>query len=258
MKHAAGFFAVAFVLPALSSGCRSREPDADRGSSAAPTPEPSTGASENSAGFLYGRVTLEDGATYEGRLRWGGDEEASWSDQFNGVKDWNPWVAHMPPGELRERYPIELFGWRLFYVSRRIDLSRPFMARFGDISRIEAEGREIRVTLKSGTEFVLDRFEADDLADGLRVWDPARGVVDIDEWRIRTIEFLPTPPLGPVPGRLHGTVRGWGSEFTGFLQWNRKRGSRRTCFTSGGATASARSASTRSARSPANRPKPSA
>ncbi len=41
-------------------------------------------ASENHQGFLYGRITPDDGATYEGRLRWGGDEEAFWGVFFNG------------------------------------------------------------------------------------------------------------------------------------------------------------------------------
>ena len=61
-------------------------------------------------GLLYGRITTDDGAIYEGRLRWGGDEEALWSNYFNGFKDVNPWVAHAPV----ERLPngIELDAYR--------------------------------------------------------------------------------------------------------------------------------------------------
>ncbi len=40
-------------------------------------------APETHQGFLYGRITTTDGDTYEGRLRWGGDEEAFWGDYFN-------------------------------------------------------------------------------------------------------------------------------------------------------------------------------
>ena len=96
------------------------------------------------------------------------------------------------------------------------------MARFGDIARIEARGRDLRVTLKSGTVFPLDRFAADDFADGLRVWDGRRGVVDLDEWRIRSIELLPTARLEAAPERLHGTVRTGHGDFTGFIQWDRE------------------------------------
>ncbi len=66
---------------------------------------------ESCQGFLYGRITTVDGATYEGRLRWGGDEEAFWGDYFNGAKLENPWLAQVPPERRpKERHPIEIFG----------------------------------------------------------------------------------------------------------------------------------------------------
>ena len=180
-------------------------------------------AAEAHQGFLYGRVTTGGGATYEGRLRWGGDEEAFWGDYFNGFKDENPWVADVPPERLKQSRPIKIFGVEIARRERRIPLGRPFMARFGDITRIVPSGREIRVTLKSGTEFVLDRFASDDLADGVRVWDRMHGVVDLDERRISTIELLPTGALSAAPDRLHGTVRTGEGDFTGFLQWDREK-----------------------------------
>jgi hypothetical protein len=138
----------------------------------------------------------------------GGDQEAFWGDYFNGSKDENPWVAHAPPERLpKERRPIEIFGLRIAERERPVDLGRLFMSRFGDIARVEAQGRDVRVTLKSGTVFDLDRFEASDFDDGVRVWDGRRGVVDLDSLQIRTIELLPTPSLHAVPYRLHGTVR---------------------------------------------------
>ncbi len=98
------------------------------------------------------------------------------------------------------------------------------MGRLGDIARIEAGGRDIRVTLKSGTVFNLDRFSADDFADGLRVWDPRRGVVDFNERQIGIVELLPTARLDAAPDRLHGMVRTPQGDFTGFVQWNREEG----------------------------------
>jgi len=56
----------------------------------------------------------------------------------------------------------------------------------------------------------------------VRVWDGRRGVVDLDSLRIRAIELLPTPPLGAMPSRLHGTVRTRQGDFTGFVQWDRE------------------------------------
>jgi hypothetical protein len=228
---AGGAFVSVLVLLALALavGHWTREPDADPAAATSPAIAPSPPAAEThpaaetQQGFLYGRITTADGATYEGRLRWGGDEEAFWGDYFNGVKDENPWPAHVPPEQLEVRSPIEIFGVEIASRERKIDLDRPFMARFGDIARIEAEGRDFRVTLKSGTVFALDRFAADDLADGVRVWDGRRGVVDFDERRIRIIELLPTAQLGATPDRLHGTVRTRQGNFTGFVQWDREK-----------------------------------
>jgi hypothetical protein len=229
----AAFAIVLVLLLLLATDRRDREQDADPEvattpaiplSTAPANPLSNEGAAlEEHQGFLYGRVTTHDGATHEGRLRWGGDEEAFWGDYFNGFKDDNPWVAHMPPERLKESHPIEIFGFEITHWERQIDLGRPLMARFGDIARIEPQGRDIRVTLKNGTMFTLDRYAADDLADGVRVWDSRRGLMDFDEWRIRLIALLPTARLGAVTGRLHGTVRTWQGDFTGFIQWDREK-----------------------------------
>jgi hypothetical protein len=175
-------------------------------------------------GFLYGRVTTVDGALYEGRLRFGGDEEAFWDDTFNGFKDKNPWASQVPPERLpKRRVSYKIFGIKIAERERPMSVTRPFMARFGDIARIEAHGREVRVTLKSGTVFDgLDRFEASDFDDGVRVWDGKRGVVDLDSLRIRTIELLPTPSLAAPPSRLYGTVHTRQGDFIGFVQWDRQ------------------------------------
>jgi hypothetical protein len=182
---------------------------------------PATAADQ---GFLYGRVTTVDGATYEGRLRLGGDQEAFWGDYFNGYKPVNPWAAQVPPERLpKVRRAIKIFGIKIIERERPMNLQRPFLARLGDIARIEAHGREVQVALKSGTMFDhLDRFEASDFDDGVRVWDGRPGVVDLDSLRIRTIELLPTPALGAVPGRLYGTVHTRQGDFTGFVQWDRQ------------------------------------
>ena len=181
---------------------------------------------DSAAGFIYGRVTTGDGAAYEGRLRFGGDEEAAWGDYFNGNKKENPWVAYLPPESVpRDHESFEIFGWKIGSRDKEVDLGRLFMARFGDIARIESSGRDVKVTLKSGSVFDLKRMDASDFDDGVRVWDVKRGAVDLDSLRIRTIELLPTPAaLAEVPYRLHGTVHTPKGDFAGFIQWNRQRG----------------------------------
>jgi len=192
---------------------------------AAPTSPKTQPATEPSPGFLYGRVTTVDGASYEGRLRWGGDQEAFWGDYFNGRNAANPWAAQVPAERLpkERRRAIHILGfWIGPFRNYPMDLRRLFMARFGDIARIATSGRDVRVTLKSGAVFALDRLEAGDLDDGVRVWDAKRGVVDLDSLRIRTIELLPAASLAGAPARLHGTVHTRHGDFTGFVQWDRR------------------------------------
>ncbi len=195
--------------------------DADVAASPAIPRSPAT-LVEAHRGFLYGRVATHGGAAYEGRLRFGGDEEAFWGDYFNGFKEENPWAADVPADRLTESRPVTVLGVEITRRKNRLNLGRPFMARFGDLRRIEPSGRELLVTLRSGTGFVLNRFDADDFADGVRVWDDRHGVVDLGERRIRSIEFLPTAKLEAAPARLHGTVRTAHGSFTGFVQWDRQ------------------------------------
>jgi hypothetical protein len=220
---AGGAFATVLVLLALAAGYRALQRDAHPAAAPAIPPATAPVDAEASQGFLYGRVTTVEGTTYEGRLRWGGGgEEAFWSDYFNGFKGKNPWAAHVPVERLpKESHTIKILGFKILQRKRPISLGRPFIARFGEIARIDARGREARVTLKSGAVFDLDRFEASDFDDDVRVWDGKRGAVTLENLRIRAIELLPTPPLGAVPRRLHGTVRTRQGDFTGFVEWNR-------------------------------------
>jgi hypothetical protein len=219
----------AIVLVAVVAGYRALDrraapAAADTAEIAAPSaPEAMpTHPPASSEGYLYGRIVTVDGITYEGRLRWGGIEEAFWDDSFHGFRPENPWLAHLPP-ERRptERRTLAIFGIELAARERPLDLGRPFAARFGDIARIEASGDDVRVRLKSGTVVDLDRFDASDFDDGLRVWDAGRGVVDLDSLRIRSIDLLSTPALADAPYRPHGTVRTRVGDFTGFVAWNR-------------------------------------
>lgn len=230
-------FAIALLVLGLAAGYRAlvREfgPGVATSSSAAQTAgaAAATEADEEALakanpGFLYGRVTTDDGVAYEGRLRWGGREEAFWGDYFNGTKSDNPWAAQVPPERLPKTHrPLKILGFEILDRQRPIDLHRPFMERFGDIVRIEANGFfEVRVTLKSGTVFDLARLEAGDFDDGVRIWSARGDVVDLGPRQIHSIEFLPTARLRAAPQRLHGTVRTPRGDFTGFLQWDRQDG----------------------------------
>ena len=233
-SSAATALALAAALAAAASAC---QPSDQTQASPTAAPAATDTAAVDAPGVLYGRVTTYGGAVYQGRLRWGGGEEAFWNDTFNGVKDESPWAGLAPVQRLtEERRPARVLGFEVPWGEPQVDLSRPFMARFGDIARVEARGDgvqgvvergvgydpDVRVTLRSGAVVDLDRLSASDFDDGVRVWDRRRGAVDLGPRQIRSIEFLSTPPLTGVPSRLHGTVRAKAGTFTGFLQWDRE------------------------------------
>ena len=172
---------------------------------------------------IYGRVTTDSGVIHQGHLRFGGDEEALWSNYFNGARAGNPWAAYVSRERLQERVPVELFAFTIGSRQREIELERPFMARFGDIARIDAPGRDLRVTLKSGTVVALDRYGADDFADGVRIRNASGGVVDLDEWEIESIEFLAVPEAEGSGEALQGTVRTRNGDYSGLIQWDREQ-----------------------------------
>ena len=212
--------AVVIVVLVLAYGRRATDDDAPL--AASPVAAPSGVSPTAAPGFLYGRVTTVNGATYEGRLRFGGGQEAFWSDTFNGVKHENPWIAHVPPERRpKRRESLEVFGLKLGTRDRPLDLTRPFTVPFGEIARLEATGDTVRVTLKSASVLEVNRFDASDFDDGVHVWDESRGEVELDSLRIAMIELLPTPPLRDAPSRLHGTVRTKRGTFKGFFAWNR-------------------------------------
>jgi len=226
---------VALGVAALAFAACSRD-DATPSAAADSTAVASPIAAEPPPGTLYGRVTTHGGAVYEGPLRWGDGEEAFWEHAFNGVKDANPWAAYVPDDQLAVHEPTTIFGIEVPWGDSGPDLRRPFMARLGDVARIESVGDglrgtvrdvveydpQVRVTLKSGTTFTLDRLEASDFDDGVRVWDARRGVVDLGAREVHTIDlFAPDVPR-EVPARLYGTVHAASGDFTGVLQWNRE------------------------------------
>ena len=76
-----GAFATVLVLLALAAGYWALKQDVDPATPTSPAITPSTAAvAEAHPSFLYGRITTRGGNTYEGRLRWGGDQEGFWGD----------------------------------------------------------------------------------------------------------------------------------------------------------------------------------
>ena len=173
-------------------------------------------------GFIYGKVTMRSDTVYEGVLRWNGDEEAFWGDLFNGSKEERPYLDEIPDRARRRdrRDGIRVLGIRIgSYASS----GRSFVARFGDIAKIETDRGDAILTMKDGEEIEIDGSGTNDIGSRIDVWDNEVGQVKLDWDRIDVIEFMPTPAGIKVPGtRLHGKVETEEGVFEGFIQWDKE------------------------------------
>lgn len=181
---------------------------------------------------LYGRVTTDDGRTYEGFIRWDGNE-ASWGDILSATKAL-PEANRRQAADMgyysrqgkKEKGTIEVFGLKIPY-NRGDELPSSVESgiRFGHISSIEVlDSRRARLLLKSGQEVELE--SGGDLGPSVRdivVADAQNGEVKL-KWRdVRTVDFMSARwDAEPASGRrLYGTLvtRG-GQQFTGFVAWD--------------------------------------
>ena len=71
------------ALLALAAGDRALKQHVNPATAKSPaaTAPGRAAAEEAHPSFLYGRITTVDAVTYEGRLRWGGGEEAFWGER---------------------------------------------------------------------------------------------------------------------------------------------------------------------------------
>jgi len=177
-------------------------------------------AMASDVGYIYGRVELQTGESYEGELRWG-DEEAFWDDIFNSDKVENENLAYFDRGQLERIRSRHSSGWNLLGVFDP-DLNHMFAARFGDLKRIDVKGGDDLIAeFRNGRTLRL-HGGSNDVGAVITVLDPKRGRREVKWNRIRTIEFEDTPAkLADKLGEpIYGTVKTGRYEFAGRIQWD--------------------------------------
>ena len=186
-------------------------------------------ASAQDEGFIYGKVTTEDGEVYEGPLRWG-KEEVYWTDMFNASKRENKNLDYLSSRELdrlEDRYNnnSDLIS-RFINISWDDDDNRfvhEFSTEFGNISALRIRsGSRVEVKLKNGDYVEVDGSGYNDIGAKITVLDRELGSIRLSWSNLDEIEFLPTPSsLNEKFGEpLYGTVICDLGEFTGFIQWD--------------------------------------
>ena len=177
-------------------------------------------------GRIYGTVTTHAGSRATGLIRWGG-QEAFWDDLFQSAKRELPFAGYAEPAAEPEESQ-----WWWQEIARRlvraVDQSRGrrvFVARFGDIAKLEVVGgNEAVVTMRSGTSYRVSGY-ANDVGATLGVTDAEGAEVEIAWGRVDVVELSPAPSGAVFPGhRLSGTVDAGARQFAGFIQWDEDEG----------------------------------
>jgi hypothetical protein len=187
-------------------------------------------AKQANDGFLYGTITTDSGKAYTGFLRWNTDEEAFWDDLFHSAKTELPYLEQVGEkdrdrGREKKHTNIKIFGFKVNVESDNWagGASRVFIARFGDIERIEVrDENSARLTMKGGERVDVSGY-ANDVGATILVRDTSLGDIELDWAHIETIRFA-AAPRGADPGatRLYGTLHTRQGAFTGFIQWDQE------------------------------------
>ncbi len=184
------------------------------------------------SGFIYGKVTTEDGDEYEGPIRWG-KEEVYWTDMFNASKDENRNLDYLSNRELEsleDRYYNSRYGSGVIRFMNSWDFDdddndfvHEFACEFGNLKSISLRSRSrAYIELRNGEEIEIEGSGYNDIGAKIRVLDKDLGLVALSWSRIDEIEFMRTPSqLEEKFGEpLYGTVESDLGRFTGFVQWD--------------------------------------
>lgn len=199
-----------------------------------------TGAlyAQNDQGYIYGKITMDNGRIYQGVIRWG-DEEAFWDDMFNSTKVENVLDLYFSDADLdaleeeydsRDRRRRRRRSWDFGFLAELFDhdgdlpgdMTHQFKCLFGDIKSMEFRGREsVLLTLKNGDELRV-RGGSNDVGTSIMVMDEELDEVKLKWRRIDMIEFMPTPKRleAKFGDPLYGEVETRGGKFKGFIQWD--------------------------------------
>lgn len=101
--------------------------------------------------------------------------------------------------------------------------TRIFIARYGDIKKIEVVGSEdAELTMKTGDVYVVSGY-SNDVGSDIWVRDAALGDIRLAWKKIETIEFMDTPSnVKPEGTRIYGKLICDAGDFEGFVQWDKE------------------------------------
>ena len=179
-----------------------------------------------SKGFLYGTVTLKNGETFKGQLRWD-NQEAMWDDIFDAYKADRPYHNLLSSAESRKLQTEGgdfKFGFMELWEDRNPDMSFMFRCSFGDMVRLEAlPDDQVELTLRNGHRISLKK-DGGDVDEDIIVVDQSLGRQKFDFSDIRSIQFQSNPGnfQSSLGEPVYGKVMTSNGIYEGFVTWDRE------------------------------------
>ncbi|MDW7690479.1 hypothetical protein R9C00_23030 [Flammeovirgaceae bacterium SG7u.111] len=186
-----------------------------------------TNAQQNlSSGFLYGKVTLNNGEHYEGQLRWE-NEQAMWGDLFNAIKLEPPYHDAIDLEKVRSQQNNDSesgfdMGFMKLWEDRAPQIKYYFKCQFGALLRIRSiDSERAEVLLKDRSAIQCKNFKGD-LNKGISIFDRSVGLLEFDWETIKQIDFISTPSnvRSSIGKPLYGKVLTNNGSFEGFITWD--------------------------------------
>lgn len=179
-------------------------------------------------GLIYGTVTMKNGTTFEGQIRWG-DEEALWEDVFNAPKIEQAAqnlrkVAHARKKE-GQSSTFKL-GFMELWEDQNSTVTFPFRCSFGDIVSLKMENANLALlSLKNGEVIKLKNGKGGDLSiNHIVLIDHQQKEHRLDLKAMRSVRFRATPAVfkSPKGQAVYGKILTSTGVFEGYIAWDQE------------------------------------
>lgn len=183
----------------------------------------STAQSEK--GILYGTIELKNRVSYQGQIRWDG-QESLWTDIFDAPKGKHPMQNLLSKAEARRANRESgdfRYGFMQLWEDKSPQQNFAFRCYFGDVTRLDVlEEGELQVVLKNGDKVILQAGRGIKLSDDVQIYDQDLGWISVKLRNIRSIVFDSAPEGYNVRsgGLIYGIVMTTAGSFEGYITWD--------------------------------------
>lgn len=184
-----------------------------------------SGLSAQDGGLMYGKVTTRSGATYQGNIRWGG-EEVFWTDEFNASKLDSKVFGYVIKDDEDDDEGISFKSIRTIWEDYTSGSVHEFSCQFGNMRKLvyKEDEKKAIITLKNGKEIIVGGSGYNDMKASITVLDEELGKIRIKGSNVESVEFMNTPErLDAKFGEaLYGAVYTYeGDSIKGYIQYDK-------------------------------------